>query len=42
MKLINIDKVLYRLQTLQPELKLKESIRLKAKIPLKRMHELAD
>ena len=42
MKLINIDKVLYRLQTLEPELKLKENIRLKAEIPLKRMHELAE
>lgn len=42
MKLINIDKVLYRLQTLEPELKLKENMRLKAELPLKRMHELAE
>ncbi len=41
MKLINLDKVYHALQSLEPELKLNEDLRIKAEIPLKRMHELA-
>lgn len=41
MKLINLDKVYHVLQSLEPELKLDEDLRIKAEIPLKSMHELA-
>ncbi len=42
MKLITMEKVLHALQTMQPEIILDKSLMERAKIPLLRMHELAE
>lgn len=42
MKRITVDKVIRALETLEPEIELDEELRLKAMIPLMRMHELGN
>lgn len=42
MKRITVDKVIHALETLEPEVEMDEELRLKAMIPLKRMHELGN